>query len=164
MYIIISAQSRLSKGIQVVVIVKEPKSTAPRKQSMWSRTLKTPGKKNTIEAVYLSNMGGFQLDYKTAAHYPVELPLPAHRTGLSQIPSTATRSLQLNTEVSTTAPQFQRLLPPFASAEPVLTCQKFQLPRSRFFLHVKPLKSGLWRHITSHTPAGRFGLTQFIDL
>lgn len=160
-YIIISAQSRLNKGIQVVLSIKGPKSKAPRKQCTCSRTLKTPGRKNNTEALCLSNMERFHSEYSTTAQHPAELPLPAHRTGLSPIPSTATRSLQLDTQVSTPAPQFQGLLPPFA--EPVLTCQKLQLPRSGFFLHVNHLRAGLWRHITSHTPPGRLGWIQFID-
>lgn len=151
MHIIISVQSRLNKGIQVVLSIKGPKTKAPRKQSTCSRTVKTPGGKNNIEALCLSNVERFHSEYSTTAQHPAELPLPAHRTGLSPIPSTATRSLQLDTQVSTPAPQFQRLLPPFT--EPVLTCQKLQLPRSGLFLHVNHQRAG----ITSHTPAGRLG-------
>lgn len=45
---------------------------------MWPRTLKIAVKKNYIESLFPSNTEGFFSGYTTTAHYPAELPLPAH--------------------------------------------------------------------------------------
>lgn len=95
----------------MVLSVKEPESTAPRNQRRSNSVsgqghLKFLEGRMTSESLFLSNIDGFLSEYITTAHYPAELLLPTHITGLGEIPSIATRSLQLNTEFSTTAPQF----------------------------------------------------------